>query len=486
VTTAREPRVVIIGAGMSGLLMGIRLLEAGIRTFQILEKADRVGGTWRDNRYPGIACDVPSHLYSYSFEPNPQWSHWFSPGEEIQRYFERIADRRQLADHLRLKTRAIAAHWANGQWSVRCEDGAVLQADFLVAATGVLHHPSVPELPGLDTFAGARFHTARWDASVPLDGKRVGVIGTGSTATQITSALVPRVARLSLFQRTPQWIFPIWNPQYSRFTQAVLRRVPGASKLMYHALRLFFQWTFARAVIDTRNLQHRLLAWIARRNLENSVRHPALRDRLRPAYEPGCKRLVFSTDFYEKVQQPNAELVTAAIDRIEPAGVRTKDGRLHELDVLVLATGFQAQSYVRPMRLTTEAGADLDTAWKSGPEALRTMTVPGFPNYFMMVGPYTPIGNFPLISTSEIQARYVMAFVERFLRGDASRFEPRPEALAEFNREVGEAMPRTVWIAGGCSSWYLGASGRPALWPFSFERYAREMRAPRWDEYVVT
>jgi len=478
--------VVIIGAGMSGILMGIRLLEAGIRSFQILEKADRVGGTWRDNRYPGIACDIPSHLYSYSFEPNPQWSHWFSPGEEIQRYFERTAERHRLSDRIKLNARAIAAHWANGRWSVRCENGDELEADFLIAATGVLHNPSVPKLPGLPTFRGASFHTARWDESVPLDGKRIGVIGTGSTATQITSALVPRVAKLSLFQRTPQWIFPIWNLRYSRITQAILRSVPGASKLMYHALRVYFQWTFARAVIDTRNFQHRVLAWITRRNLEKSVRDPALREKLRPSYEPGCKRLVFSTDFYEKIQEPNAELVTSAIERIEPRGVRTADARLHELDVLVLATGFEAQAYVRPMRLTTEAGADIDQVWKSGPEALRTVTVPGFPNYFMMVGPYTPIGNFPLISTSEIQASYVMAFIERYRRGDATRFEPRVDALAEFNREVSEGLPRTVWIAGGCSSWYLGASGRPALWPFSFERYAREMRAPRWDEYVVT
>lgn len=482
---ARDPRVVIVGAGMSGLLMGIRLQRAGIHDFTILEKAASLGGTWRENTYPGIACDIPSHFYSYSFAPNPGWSHWFAPGDEINDYLERVADEHGVRQKVQYRKEVAEARRQGDGWHILCTDGTELDADIIVAATGVLHHPNVPKIPGLKDFAGACFHSAQWDHTVPLDGRRVGVIGTGSTAAQITAALVPRVSRFSLFQRTAQWIFPLPNPPHSRFAKWCFRNVPGAGKLWYHLTRLAFQWSFSRAVLG-HNLQHRVLSWIARRNLEKNVRDPQLRERLRPDYEPFCKRLIISPDFYDKIQQPNAELVTSAIDRIEADGVRTKDGTLHALDVLVLATGFEAQRYVRPLQLINEQGATLEQAWADGARALRSVAMPGFPNFFMVAGPYTPVGNYPLISTSEIQVDYIMAFVERFRRGEAQRFEARPEALERFVQDMDEGSQQTIWRTGGCHSWYLDARGRVTMWPWSFERFRREMRQPRWDEYQLS
>lgn len=483
--SARDPRVVIIGAGMSGLLMGIRLKQAGIDDFVILEKAADLGGTWRENTYPGIACDIPSHFYSYSFAPNPGWSHWFAPGGEIKDYFASVAQAHGLPARIRYNSEVAEARRSDGTWRIRCTDGTEMEADMVVAATGVLHHPRMPDIPGLSDFRGACFHSAQWRHDEPLDGRRIGVIGTGSTATQITAALVPRAGQLSLFQRTAQWVFPLPNPEHSRFARWCFRRLPGAGRAWYHLTRLLFQWTFSRAVLG-HNLAHRMLAGIARRNLERSVRDPALRERLRPDYEPFCKRLIISPDFYDKIQQPNAELVTAPIERVEAEGVRTTDGRLHALDVLVLATGFEAQRYVRPLQLINEHDETLEEAWSGGARALRSVAVPGFANFFMVAGPYTPVGNYPLIQTSEIQADYIMAFVERFRNGEASRFEARPEALERFVRDMDAGSERTIWRTGGCQSWYLDERGRISMWPWSFERFRREMRRPQWQEYTVS
>lgn len=484
-TATGGPRVIIIGAGMSGLLMGIRLQQAGVTDFEILEKSHKLGGTWRENTYPGIACDIPSHFYSYSFAPNPGWSHWFAPGEEIQAYFERVAADYGLPERIRYNTEGAEARHDGKQWHVRCTDGSTYSADILIAATGVLHHPHSPEIPGLEDFQGACFHSARWDHSVPLEGRRVGVVGTGSTAAQITSALTPKVARFSLFQRTAQWIFPLPNPQHSGFAKWCFRHLPGVGKLWYHLTRLSFQWSFSRAVLG-HNLPHRILSAIARRNLDKSVRDPELRERLRPDYEPFCKRLIISPDFYDKIQRDNAELVTSPIERVEAGGIRTADGTLHELDVLVMATGFHAQRYVRPMQLINAQGRTLDDAWANGAKALRSVAVPGFPNYFMVAGPYTPVGNYPLISTSEIQVDYIMAFVERFKRGELHQVEAKEDALQSFVRDMDQGAAGTIWRTGGCNSWYLDANGNVTMWPWSFERFQREMRRPQWEEFSVS
>jgi cation diffusion facilitator CzcD-associated flavoprotein CzcO len=359
--TGRDLKCAVIGAGMAGILSAIRLPDAGIKEFTVYEKADGIGGTWRENTYPGLSCDVPSQLYSYSFAPSPSWSRHFSPGPEIQAYLERVASDHGVMEHVRLGDEVISCVYADGRWNIETASGFREEADIVIAATGVLHHPRIPEFEGLEDFAGHVFHSARWDHAAPLDGARVGVIGTGSTAVQIVSAIVERVSKLSLFQRTPQWVLQQPNPQYSDEEQSAFRDHPDLLAENREHLSEIFE-LFSIAVVDAGSDMTKLIEQACIANLEN-VRDPALRERLRPDYRPACKRLVIAPDFYEAIQRPNAELVTEQIERIELSGVRTLDGRLHELDVLVLATGFKTNAFMRPMSVVGRNGLTLEDAW---------------------------------------------------------------------------------------------------------------------------
>jgi cation diffusion facilitator CzcD-associated flavoprotein CzcO len=474
--TRRELRFGVVGAGMAGILSGIRLTEAGITDFTIYEKADRPGGTWRENTYPGLSCDVPSHLYSYSFAPNPDWSHVFSPGNEIQAYFERVARDHDLGDHFRFGDEVCRCEWVDGRWRLETASGHRDDVDVVVAATGVLHHPRYPDIDGLETFAGACFHSARWDHDVPLDGRRVGVVGTGSTGVQITSALVPRVERLVLFQRTAQWILPQENPAYTDEERAEFRADPSRLVEMHRTLADMFSM-FSNAVVDADSPRMKTIEEMCAANLEQSVRDPELRERLRPNYRAACKRLVISPDFYGAIQQPNAELVTDAIERVEPGGVRTRDGVLHELDVLVLATGFKADAFMRPMTIVGRDGRTLDEAWAKRPNAYLSISIPGFPNFFMLNGPNGPVGNFSLIEVAELQFGYVMQLVDRLRAGECREVCATQDAMDAFEAARVEAAKNTIWMTG-CRSWYLDDRGIPASWPWSFDRFREEMRAP--------
>jgi cation diffusion facilitator CzcD-associated flavoprotein CzcO len=480
----RPLRIAIIGAGMSGILSAIKLHEAGLDDFVIYEKADRLGGTWRENTYPGIACDVPSHLYSYSFEPNPNWSHRFSPGDEIEGYFEEVAKRHGVSERIRFGEEVTRLAWAGGRWQLETGTGRRDAADIVIAATGVLHHPNQPDIAGLDSFAGACFHSARWDHTVKLDGKRVGIIGTGSTAVQIVSAIVDRVAKLSLFQRTAQWIAPQENPAYTEEEKATFRRDPKLMRQLHDELSRMFAENFSNAVVDATSPQMKLLEDVCRANLESNVKDPVLREKLRPSYRAACKRLVISPDFYQAIQKPNAELVTEGIERVEPAGVRTKDGRLHELDVLVLATGFRADRFLRPMRVTGRDGKSLDDAWAKRPVAYLSISIPGFPNLFMLNGPNGPVGNFSLIEVAELQLAYILKLIEPLRAGRCREISPSVETTERFDAERVEAAKKTVWITG-CRSWYLDDRGIPAVWPWTFDRFREEMAAPRLAAYEL-
>ena len=474
----RRLRFAVIGAGMAGIVSGIKLREAGYDDFTIYEKADRLGGTWRENTYPGIACDVPSHLYSYSFAPNPEWSHRFSPGDEIQRYFEAVAERYGMTKRIRFGQEIERLERANGRWRLTAKSGLVDEVDVVIAATGVLHHPNLPALAGLESFAGACFHSARWDHSVALDGRRLGIIGTGSTATQIVSAVVDRVGHLSLFQRTPQWIAPQENPAHSEEEKALLRREPERMRQIHADFSRAFSENFSNAVVDANSPQMKLLEEVCRANLENNVRDPELRERLRPSYRAACKRLIISADFYQAIQKPNAELVTEGIERIEPRGVRTRDGRLHELDVLVLATGFRADRFLRPMEVQGSGGASLATVWEKRPIAYLSITIPGFPNLFLINGPNGPVGNFSLIEVAELQLQYILQLVALLREGRCREIAANPDETARFDAARVEAAKGTVWTTG-CRSWYLDDRGIPATWPWTFDRFREEMAAPK-------
>jgi cation diffusion facilitator CzcD-associated flavoprotein CzcO len=466
----------VIGAGMAGILAAIKLGEAGLDDFTVFEKADRVGGTWRENRYPGLSCDVPSHLYSYSFALNPDWSARFSPGPEIQGYFERVAAEHDVGSRVRFGDAVTSCVHSDGTWRLTTAAGFQDDFDVVIAATGVLHHPRVPDIEGLDNFRWPMFHSARWPDDLTLDGIRVGIIGTGSTAVQMVSALVDRVGRLSLFQRTAQWIMPQENPMYSGAELDAFRTRPEQLAGLRQHLSDMFD-VFANAVIDAQSPEVRMIEQACLANLEDNVHDPELRERLRPGYRAACKRLILSPDFYDSIQRPNAELVTDAIERVEPGGVRTADGRLHELDVLVLATGFHADAFMRPMEIVGRDGTTLDAAWTPRPEAYYSISIPDFPNFFMLNGPNGPVGNFSLIEVAEIQFRYVMQLVERIRAGECREVSATREALDAFERAREAAARNTVWVTG-CKSWYLDDRGLPAVWPWSFPRFREEMREP--------
>jgi cation diffusion facilitator CzcD-associated flavoprotein CzcO len=481
-TPAGEIRTVIIGAGMAGILSAIKLRNAGHSNFVIYEKAERLGGTWRENTYPGIACDVPAHLYTYSFEPNPGWSHVFAPGREIQAYFESVARKYGVTDSIRFGQEVVSCTFAGGRWQLQMRDGGQDSADVVIAATGVLHYPNLPELPGLESFGGACFHSARWDHQVPLDGKRVGVIGTGSTAIQIAPALIDRVAGFSLFQRTAQWIMPIDNPAYSPVERAEFEHDPARLQALRQDLHEMMINTVAKAVVDAESPEMKQIEAACLANLENSVKDPVLREKLRPNYRAACKRLIFSPDFYAAIQRPNAELVTEAIERIEPEGVRTADGKLHPLDVLVLATGFRADRFVRPTKVLGRGGVDLDEVWADRPLAYLSISVPGFPNFFMLNGPNGPVGNFSLIQIAEFQLDYVLQLMEQLRAGKCREISASAPATAKFDQARIVAAKKAIWSTG-CKSWYLDRHGVPASWPWTYSRFAEEMAAPDLAAY---
>lgn len=479
-TESQSPRIVVMGAGMSGMLMGIKLLHAGFRNFRIYEKAAKVGGTWRENTYPNVACDVPGRGYSYSFELNPEWNWRFGRGDEIQRYFEGVERKYGLDDFISFNTAVTAARWDGERWQIRLSDGRTDAAEVLVSAVGGLHVPRMPDIEGLDTFGGAAFHSARWNHAVDIRDKRVGVVGTGSTACQIVPGIVDKVRELDLFQRTPQWMLPLADRKYSERSKRLQRRYPVIAKLNHDAW-LGIANTVAAALLGNRFVMGRIEA-ACRRNLA-TVRDPELRRKLTPDYPVACKRLVVSEDFYPAIQRPNAHLVTDGIERVVPEGIRTKTGETLPLDVLVLATGFH------PYKPTADVvgvdGRTLDETWGGSPLVHRTVGVPGFPNYFVIFGPYSPLGNMSIIANSEVQVGYVMQCIELIAQGRVRSLNPRRDVAERQKQEIRQALKKTVW-QGGCQSWYLDANGEAVSWPFPMKRFREDLRVPVLAEYETT
>ena len=483
--TQKDITLAIIGAGMGGVLMGIKLKEAGFHNFVILEKGDRVGGTWRENTYPGLHCDFPSHFYSYSFFQNPNWSRRFSPGPEIREYLESAAHVFGVHDTIRFNSKVVDGQWENDRWTITLEGGETLVSDILITATGYLHVPNFPEIPGLESFAGAKFHTAQWDHSVTLAHKRIGIIGTGSTSTQLVAELAGKVGKLSVFQRTPQWVAQQDNPAYSEEEKQAFIADPSLLAKMYEDEKAEMVTLADGAILGGNADARAFLESNVRDNLAR-VKDPVLRGKLTPNYAPGCKRIVISPRFYEAIQDPGCELVIEPITGIEPGGVRTDDGALHELDVLIIATGYDTQAYFRPLRLTGAEGQRIEDIWRERPVAFRTMTVPHMPNFFMVEGPFSPIGNVCAFLTAELQVAHIIKLI-RIAADQGVALAPCEDATRELLATYRDAARTTIWATGGCVSWYQDSEGVPTLYPFPNQTFEAEMTTdPDLAEYVVT
>lgn len=479
--------VVIIGAGFGGLGMGIQLKRRGREDFAILEQDAGVGGTWHANRYPGAACDIPSLLYSFSFAPNTRWSRSYPDQAEIEDYLNQCVERFGLQRHLHLRTRVSGLRWdADTQrWilTLRQHGGeSTWTARVVVNATGGLSRPALPALPGLDSFAGPVMHTARWKAEVPLAGRRVGVVGTGASAVQLVPRLVDQAAKVVVFQRTPAWILPKRDRPIGAALRALHDHVPGLRRL---ARAMVYAMHELRAPGFTR--QPRLLKALeplALRYLQRRVKDPSLRDALTPGYRMGCKRILLSSDFYPALQRRHAQLVTSPIAQVRTDGITTADGQHHALDVLVLATGFQAADAMAPFPVVGRNGIELNEAWRDGAKAYLGTTVPGFPNLFFIVGPNTGVGHNSMVFMIESQLCYVLDALDRMQRAQVGAVDTRADVAAHYNERLQRRMQRTVWSTGGCTSWYQARDGRiTTLWPGSTLAFRWHTRRFRLDEH---
>ena len=468
-------RVAIIGSGFSGLGMAVKLKQAGIDDFVILERAGDLGGTWRDNTYPGCQCDVESNLYSFSFALNPAWTRTYSRQQEIWDYLRLCAEKFGLRPHLRFRHEVRAASWDEeaARWRIDTSAGT-LSADILVAAVGPLSEPSLPEIPGLERFQGPYFHSAAWDHELDLAGRRVAVIGTGASAIQLVPQIQPLVASLDLFQRTPPWVLPHRDRPVSRLAQNLYRTIPGLQRL----IRTAVYWSRELFVIPFMKVRANPPAErLARRHLEKQVADPDLRARLTPIYAIGCKRILISNEYYPAIQQPNVELITEGIEEVRAGTIVTADGRERKVDVIVLATGFRVTEMPFSRWVTGRDGKRLADCWGGSPAAYRGTTVAGFPNLFLLLGPNTGLGHTSVLLMLEAQLRYVMGCIGHLERSGMAAIEVLPEAQEAFNAKVQSGLRETVWNSGGCRSWYLDRTGRNStIWPGSTWPYVRLLR----------
>ncbi|MER5528960.1 NAD(P)/FAD-dependent oxidoreductase [Streptomyces sp. NPDC002677] len=481
-----QVRVAVIGSGFGGLGAAVRLRREGITDFVVLERAGSVGGTWRDNSYPGCACDVPSHLYSFSFAPNPDWPRTFSGQEHIRAYLEHVADVFGLRPHLRFDSEVKRMTWdpEKLRWDIETASGS-LSADVVVSATGPLSDPKIPEIPGLDSFPGEVFHSARWDHDYDLRGKRVAMVGTGASAIQIVPAIQPEVAKLTLLQRTPPWVMP----RVDRAISAAERRMHRALPFTTQARRGFL-WGIRELQVQAftkRPDELGLVESLAKRNMARAIKDPALRAKLTPDYRIGCKRILLSSTYYPALAQPNVDVVASGLSEIRGSTVVATDGTTAEVDAIIFGTGFHVTDMPIAERVVGADGRTLAEAWKGGMEALRGAAAAGFPNWMTIIGPNTGLGNSSMILMIESQLNYMADYLRQLrVLGGRAALDARPAAVAAWNHKVQERMKRTVWNTGGCTSWYLDASGRnTTIWPGTTTEFRRATQRVDLAEYEV-
>jgi cation diffusion facilitator CzcD-associated flavoprotein CzcO len=479
----RHRSIAVVGAGFGGVGAAAMLRRAGYHDVTVFERAERIGGVWHHNTYPGAACDIASHLYEFSFAPNPRWSRRYAPQAEIQAYLEDVARNHGVLERIRTGTDVTAARFDDerSRWLLDTTAGSH-EADVLLCACGQLATPSVPAIEGLDRFAGPAFHTARWRHDVELAGKRVAVVGSGCSAIQAVPAIQPAVAQLDVYQRSPGWTIPKLDFAYSERALRLFERFPVLQRLD-RAATFAFQETGTAAWTSQRWLRPAIKA-VARYQINSEIDDPDLRRKVTPRDEIGCKRILLSDEWYPALTRPNVELITDRIAAVTEPGIRTADGRERPADVLVLATGFASHAFVAPMEITGPDRRTLAQEWAGAPRAYLGISVPGFPNLFLLYGPNTNGGAGSVVSTLEAAIRHVIAVLET--RPDANRIEVRRAAADEFDRELRGALDRTVWHSG-CTNWYVDENGHdPNQWPWLWTTYRR--RTARIDPaaYAIT
>ncbi len=483
--TAQAVRMVIIGSGFSGIGMAIRLRQQGITDFVILERAPALGGTWRDNSYPGCACDVQSSLYSFSFAPNPDWSRTYSPQPEIWAYLARCAAEHDIARHFMFGQNVTGAQWhdADQRWTVTT-DTRVWTSEFLVLASGPLSEPALPTISGLESFQGHTFHSARWDHDFDLTGRRVAVIGTGASAIQFVPRIQPAVEHLDLYQRTPPWVLPRRDRAIPQWRKALYRHVPAAQRLERAAL---FMLREALLYPFRHPEAGRAVEWVAKRHMRAQVSDSALRARLLPGYRIGCKRILVSDDYYPALVQPNVALITDTIATVTPDGIRTVDGTVRPADVIILGTGFRPTDPPLAPYIVGRDGVSLAASWRGSPTAYMSTTAAGFPNFFMLLGPNTGVGHTSVVLIAEVQIEHVLQLVRAMDRQRAGAVEPSAAAQRRYIEWIDARLATTVWNRGGCSSWYLDRTGRNStLWPEGIRALRRRVSVPQFADYVFT
>jgi cation diffusion facilitator CzcD-associated flavoprotein CzcO len=480
----RETEIAIVGTGFSGLAMAARLKRAGRDDFLILERARDVGGTWRENSYPGCRCDVPSHVYSFSFAPNPEWSATFSPQREIWDYLRKVADDEQLTEHVRFGCELERASWdaEAERWLLQTSSGPI-SARVLIAGAGPLHEPKLPQIPGLRDFEGTIFHSATWDHDHELDGERVAVIGTGASSIQFVPQIQPKVSKLHLFQRTPPWVMPRRQRPITGLERALYRRFPALQRAMRSAIywaRESFALPMLRVALAP------LLRRVGEAHLARAVPDPELRTKLTPDYLPGCKRILVSNDYLPSLAKPNVEVVCDRIEEIRGRTVISTDGSEREVDTIILGTGFHVLDMPIAERICDGDGRSLAERWDGSPRAHRGTMVAGFPNLFLLLGPNTGLGHNSVVFMAEAQADYISRALRHMRAQRLETVEVSAEAQDRWNAEIEAKMEGTVWLEGGCSSWYLDRNGlNTSLWPdFSF-KFARALRRFDPAEHVL-
>jgi cation diffusion facilitator CzcD-associated flavoprotein CzcO len=485
-TGTRDFPIAIIGAGFAGIGAAVKLRKAGIDSFTIFERADDVGGTWRDNTYPGAACDVPSHVYSFSFEPNPRWSRAFAESGEIHEYLRGVVAKWGLREHMRLGTEIVEARFdeAAGTWTLTADDDTTFTARAVISGVGGLVDPSAPDIKGIQSVGGEVFHTARWNHEYDLAGRRVAVIGTGASAVQVVPGIAAEVEKLTVFQRTPGWVMPKRDRRYSEQAKERYARFP----LLLRASRFLKYW-MSELLGPMIFLDAKRLSAIGERgsraHLEAQVKDPELRKKLTPDFQFGCKRILISDDYWSTFERDNVELVTEPIEEIRHDGIETKDGTFHEIDVLVLATGFSLNIATAPFPVIGRGGRTLDEVWADGAVAYKGMTVSGFPNWFILMGPNTGPGHTSVLVFTEAQISHALGAIRK-LRDEGLRYvDVRKDVQDAYNAGIQGRMPHMVWSTG-CNSWYLSEDGsNHSLYPGLAAEYALRARRFHPKDYEV-